>query len=117
MSEAIQQGATYDEIEFISLKNAGGFVCKQQFNFWDKDGWKHSSKRSNDILLGETDRRNLGDLGVPDGVNGVIEVIVVWGRDNEGKKLFTYRKGCNKTAYFVVSGTTLDNNLGFEGIR
>jgi hypothetical protein len=69
-----------------------------------------------DILLGQTQEYDPGDLGVPDGARMTIYVDVVAGSNNAGRHHFTYQKGNPHKGDYVITGTTLDNFLGLIGI-
>jgi hypothetical protein len=100
----------------FSLKNNGSFVCKLQFVYWDERGEKHHVDGSSDITLGFGDSKDPGMYGIPDGANVTLYVFVVWGTDNEATQMFTYKSGCSSTANYSISGTTLNNILGFAGV-
>ncbi|MCA6219303.1 hypothetical protein [Photorhabdus antumapuensis] len=103
---------TLQEVGKMSLKNSGGFIARIQFSYMDGDGEKHLSNKGNDINLGATKTADPGDLGVPDGAMIFMHVSVVWGNDNEARQTFLYKKGSQSTASYVISGTTLSNDLG-----
>ncbi|NHB97416.1 hypothetical protein [Photorhabdus stackebrandtii] len=102
----------YQKIGQMSLKNSGGFVARIQFSYIDANGEKFLSKQSDDITLGVTKTIDPGDLGVPDGATVYMHVFVVWGRDNEAHQVFLYEKGSQAIANYMISGTTLNNDLG-----
>jgi hypothetical protein len=95
----------------FSLKNEGGFVVRQMFTYLNDNGEKVASQSSGDILLGQTKECDPGDLGVPDGATVWSHVFVVWGRDEEAKQEFMYKKGAPKTAAYTITGTALSNIL------
>ncbi|NHB93480.1 hypothetical protein C5469_15560 [Photorhabdus cinerea] len=106
----------FQQIGQMSLKNSGGFVARILFSYIDSDGEKYLSKQSDDITLGVTKTIDPGDLGVPDGATVYMHVFVVWGRDNEAHQVFSYKKGSQAIANYMISGTTLNNDLGLVDV-
>ena len=102
------------EVGKFSLKNGGGFVTKLQFYYIDENGHMNHRNGTGNIILGQRKSADPGDFGVPDGTLVGAYAFVVWGSDNYAKQMFTYKKGIKKTANYVITGTTLNNNLGFE---
>ena len=101
----------------MSLKNSGGFVARVYFTYLDDDGNKVMTEKNNgDIPLGQKHTIDPGDLGVPDGSLVYMYAFVVWGTDNEAKRAFVYEKGNANIADWVITGTTLSNDLGLTGI-
>lgn len=96
----------------VSLKNSGGFVAKIQLIYTDEDGQSHRSNKSGDITLGRTKALCPDELGVPDGADVTLCAKVVLGTENIAKKTFVFKKGDSHTAYYNISGTTLNNDLG-----
>ena len=105
-----------DTIGRLCLKNQGGFVVKMDFVRRDKENKEIRVKGSRkDITLGCSETQDPGNYGVQDGDKVTIHADVVAGRDNASKTFFIYKKGCKTIAKFTISGTTLDNELGFNG--
>ena len=100
----------------ISLKNSGGFVARIQISFIDDNGEKQLTGQSGDIPLGQTKTVDPGDMGVPDGSMVYMHAFVVWGTDNEARRQFVYEKGNTSCANYVITGTTLNNDLGLVDI-
>lgn len=100
----------------FSLKDNGGFDVKLQFVYVDTKGDKHHVDGTGSYPLGQTKTADPGDYGVPDGAPVALYAFVVWGHDNTATQFFTYSKGDTTTANYTISGTTLDNSLGFEGL-
>ncbi|NHB61401.1 hypothetical protein C5472_09745 [Photorhabdus sp. RW14-46] len=96
----------------MQLSGIYGCSTRIQFSYMDSDGEKYLSNKGNDINLGATKTTDPGDLGVPDGAMIFMHVSVVWGNDNEARQTFLYKKGSQSTASYVISGTTLNNDLG-----
>jgi hypothetical protein len=53
---------------------------------------------------------------VPPDSTVYLYVHVVWGNDAEAKRAFVYEKGNTATANYVITGTTLSNDLGLTDI-
>jgi len=104
------------QIGKMSLKNQGGFVTRMMVSYLDDNGEKQLSGHTGDITLGLSKTADPGDLGVPDGSIVSMYAFVVWGKDNEAKRVFLYHKGNPATADYTISGTTLDNELGLTDI-
>ena len=101
----------------VNLKNGGGFVCNLGFQYIDPNtGQLQVTKFSSDILLGQSNTQNPGDLGVPNGATFFVYVNVVWGTNNLAKQGFIYQSGSPVTANYVITGTTLDNTLGLVSV-
>jgi hypothetical protein len=100
----------------MSLKNSGGFVARIQISYLDDDGEKKLTAQSGDVTLGFSKTVDPGELGVPDGAMVYMHVFVVWGTDNEARRAFTYEKGNVTTANYVITGTTLNNDLGLVDV-
>lgn len=104
--EQFEQNA--QEVGYFELVNQGGFVVKLGAKY---SGGKRS-KETGDILLGQSKKAELGNLEIPNGSLVQIHANVVWGKDKTGTQVFIYRKGSPIVARYIISGTTLDNNLG-----
>lgn len=99
------------------LTDAGAFDCHIYFKFWNPIGnnWVNTS-------MGSTMRQNTNDcedpgvLGAPP--NSVVRlcVDVVAGDNAFGQEQFTYVPGNANRCNYSISGTTLDNSLGYKGI-
>jgi hypothetical protein len=105
------------EIGKFSLKNQGGFVTKLQFAYLDDGGAMQHLNGTGNITLGCSETADPGDHGCPDGSPVALYAFVVWGSDNQAKQFFTYKKGNSKTAYYTISGTTLDYELGLNEVK
>lgn len=101
----------------MSLKNSGGFVTRIFFSYLDNDGNKKiTEKSSSDIPLGQTQTVDPGSFGVPDGSLVYMYAFVVWGTDNEAKRAFEYQKNNANTANWIITGSTLHNDLALINI-
>lgn len=104
------------EVGKFTLKNQGGFVTKLQFAYLDDNGVMQHLNGTGDITLGFSKTADPGEYGCPDGSSVALYAFVVWGKDNQAKQFFTYKKGSPKTARYTISGTTLDNELGLNDV-
>lgn len=105
------------EIGNVSIHNGGGFVVRMQFKYTNEDGNVETSEHGGDVTLGFTQKIDPGVLGVPDGSPVILNAIVVWGKDNEAQQEFMYIKDNQVTAAYTITGTTLNNTLGFIGFQ
>ena len=105
------------DIGFFSLKNDGLFVARLEFEYFDKNTnkWVHR-KGTGDITVGNSQKASPGDYGVPEGSLVRLVAFVVWGSDNTSGEQFTYKKCNGNIANYTISGTTLINNLKYDGI-
>ena len=101
----------------FSLFNNGGFVACIKFAYMGDDGVEHEVRASGDFPVLQTREASPGECGVPDGSLVWLKVGVVAGYDNKSNHCFIYRAGDQRVADFSISGTTLDNNLEFKGLR
>lgn len=97
----------------LSLKNAGGFTVKLGVVI----NGKRADKETGSYPLGQTETLNPGDCGANNGDTVQVYADVALGKDKTSSQKFTYAPGTNLTAYFVISGTTLDDDLGFIDIH
>lgn len=100
------------------LKNTGGFVARIAFTYVDVNGnaTTQADPKGQDILLGASSTVDPGDRGVPDGSLIYLHVYVLHGQANQASRAFLYEKGNTAVANYVISGTTVDNDLGLMGI-
>jgi hypothetical protein len=98
------------------LKDNGGFDVKLQFVYWDQDGNKIHVDGTGPYPLGQTQCRDPGQSGVPNGSAVSLYAFVVWGTDNTANQMFIYQSGSPVTANYVISGTVLDNTLALTNV-
>ena len=103
-----------EKIGKLTLKNQGGFVVKM--DFVSRTGRREKGSRK-DITLGRSETQDPGLFGINNGEEITIHADVVAGKDKVGNTWFIYEEGNPRTAKFTISGTTLDNELGFNGIE
>lgn len=109
--------SNYQQIGKLRLKNQGGFVVKMDFLFGSSpDNLTRLSGSRRDITLGFSETKDPGDFNVHNGDYCTVYADVVAGKDNRGQTIFQYQSGNKNQANFTISGTTLDNELGFNGI-
>lgn len=104
----------------VYLKNQGGFVVEMDFQIKKVGlGDERLSGSGHDITLGLSETVDPGNYGVKHGDEFCIHADVKLGLDKKSDWL-TYDKDSTRVAKFVISGTTLDNDLaliGFEEIE
>ena|SRR5438046_185299 len=101
----------------MSLKCEGGFVTRIMFSYADDVGETQLTRQGGDITLGLTQTADPGDFDVPNGARIRMYVFVAWGNDNQARQAFIYDRGNPATADYVISGTTLNNELGLIGVH
>ena len=108
-----------ENVDCIELKNQGGFVTRLKVYHKKSEFGKPDEKgETKDITLGFHKSINLSTTdGINEGDLVTAYARVILGKNNHSDVWFKYKKGCNKTAKFTISGTTLDNELGFNGIK
>jgi len=102
----------------FSLDNEGGFNVKLQCVYWDENG--------NRILCAGTDTYPLGQSRtlapcnanppVPDGANVAVYADVQAGNSQIGSPMFIYQKDSAIEASYVITGTTLNNDLKLTNV-
>jgi len=102
------------EIRYFSLKNQGGFTVKIGCKY---AGETRAEEESSNILLGQTKTMDIGEMKVPGGSIVRLHANVKSGKDKTAKQEFIYQSTSNATASYVISGTTLDNELGFLEVK
>lgn len=109
----------YESVGRVILKNRGGFVVELDFEYYDtltqKDTYVEGSGKN--IVLGESEGADPGEYKVPDGAKFRVCADVKLGKSNNSTIYHYYKKGSERIAEYVISGTTLDNELGFVGYR
>lgn len=109
--------ADYETIGYIRLKNQGGFVVRMDFRSGtDKGSLSRKSGSRKDITLGCSETKSPGDYKVEEGEICTVHADVVAGKDKVGTTYFIFKKNSKQRANFTISGTTLDDELGFTGI-
>ncbi len=102
----------------FSLENKGAFNVKLQCVYWDENG--------NRILCAGTDSYPVGQSQslapcnanppVPDGSNVALFADVVAGNDQIGSPMFIYQQNSAVEASYVITGTTLNNDLKLTNV-
>ncbi len=103
----------------FNLKNQGGFVVKMGFQHHNSNSsdWQRTGQQTGKILLGQSETADPGDYGVAEGDTVRIFADVEAGPDKHGNQEFTYQNGNALTAYYSISGTTLDSRLGLDEVN
>ena len=104
------------EVRYVTLKNQGGFVVEMDFKVKSTLIDERFNGTGKDITLGFSETVDPGDFGVKDGDTFCIVAHVIAGLNNTSDWL-TYKKESDRTAKFVISGTTLDNTLSLVSIE
>ncbi len=100
----------------MTLKNGGGFVVQLGFTYRDENGEKQFSRRTGDITLGFAGTADPGNFDVPDDTDVSLYAMVVAGNNNEATRAFHYKRGDSNVAHYVITGTTINNDLGLTGV-
>jgi len=111
------QEITMLEVGRFSLYNNGGFVASIKFIYMGQEGMEHEVRATDSFPVLQTRVASPGECGVPDGSMVWLKVGVTAGYDNKSQRCFIYRAANQQVADFTISGTTLDNNLEFKGLR
>ena len=102
-------------IGMFSLKNSGGFVVKQGFEYLNGTKWVKKIATEG-YPVAQTKSVDPGQFGCPNGSTVRIYADVVAGNDKEGSEQFIYETGNVAIATYEISGTTLNDKLKFLGI-
>lgn len=105
-----------EEVGSFRLTNHGGFVTRLQFIYRNECGNRVRVEGSGNINLSQSATIDPGLHGVPDGSEVTLYAYVSAGKDNESQNVFIYKKGLLRIADFTISGTTLNNQLKYNGI-
>ncbi len=109
--------ANYQTVGYLKLKNQGGFVVRMDFlSGTDTSSLERNSGSRKAITLGYSETQSPGDYGVREGDICTVHADVEAGKDKQGTTYFVFRKESTQRANFIISGTTLDDELGFVGI-
>jgi len=107
-----------EKVGNIAIKNQGGFHVRMDFQFIDPRGSSSRLRGSRKtIRLGRTETQDPGNYGLTDGALFTVHADVEAGSSKTGTIWLRYEKNNKRIARFLISGTTLDNELGFNGIR
>lgn len=102
----------------FSLENEGGFYVKLQCVYWDENGNQIQCSGSESYSLGQS--RSLAPCNanppVPNGATVSVYADVVAGNSPLGGQMFTYQQDSPVEASYVITGTTLNNNLKLTNV-
>lgn len=103
----------------VILTNRGGFVVELDFEYYDTQSEENIYVQGSgkDIVLGISESADPGKYNVPDGAKFWVCADVKLGNNNKSTIYHYYKKGSERIAEYAISGTTLDNELGFVGYR
>ena len=109
--------SSYTPIGGFMLGNNGLFVARLTCEYSTDGGvtWQRSGYYSSDITMGRMQTVPLLLLA-PYNALVRIYVVVVWGRDHSGTEVFQCVKGNGDYAVYSITGTTLNNELHYNGI-
>ena len=99
------------EICGFSLKNIGAFVAKIEVVDGDESNTRTMFMNDKDILLGQEQTLYLRDANISEGSIVRLKAYVVWGRSKISNKKFTYSSSSTNIIKYIISGTTLINEL------
>ncbi len=99
------------------LYNDGGFDVKLQFVYYDENGHRHHVDGTGAYPVLQTECRKPGDSGVPNGAGVSLYAFVVWGADNTASEMFVYDQTSTVTAYYKITGTTLQSDLVLDKVE
>jgi hypothetical protein len=95
-------------IRAFSLHNGGGFVCRIKAN---------GKELTKNINLGQTKVGTLSESGLHTGAEVELETRVISGKNNTAHQRFIYDPNSQLTAYYTITGTTLNNTLGLIEVK
>ncbi len=102
----------------FSLGNQGGFDVKLQCVYWDENGNRILCAGTDSYPLGQS--RSLAPCNanppVPDGSNVALYADVVAGNDQIGSPMFIYQQNSAVEASYLITGTTLNNDLKLTNV-
>jgi hypothetical protein len=101
----------------FKLRNNGGFVCAGQVEYIDTNGNPQKSDRWGFINLGDSEVMRPNEKGVPDGAIMQMYIDIRAGNDRTGGTYFIYDSKLSNYAEYDISGTTLNSDVHFDGIK
>ncbi|MFP2930191.1 hypothetical protein ACLESO_34345 [Pyxidicoccus sp. 3LG] len=105
------------EVGEITLKNEGAFLVSQRFVYFDADGREQTTgATSNPYPVGQRHKAAPSNQGVPDGAEVWVYAQVSIGKGAQAHVPCINRTGSTVTASFTITGTTLDNDIKFDGV-
>jgi FAD/FMN-containing dehydrogenase len=102
----------------FSLENEGGFDVRLQCVYWDENGNRILCAGTDSYPLGESQTLAPGNANppVPEGSNVALYADVVLGNGQIGSPMFIYQQNSAIEASYVITGTTLNNNLKLTNV-
>lgn len=104
-------------IRRVSVLNYGGFAVNINFLYLDADGVEREVRCGGNFETHRTVTASPGDAGVPEGATVRLKVGVIGGRSNLGSERFVYSAQSEDMADYMISGTSLINDLVYRGTR
>ncbi len=105
------------KIGAFKLRNNGGFVCAPAANWIDDNGNTQRTGTGSSIPLGQETMFNPGEYGVSDGTPVELYISITLGSDRTGGTYYTFGASSNQYAEYDITGTTLDSDVHFDGIK
>jgi hypothetical protein len=106
-----------ESIGGFKLRNNGGFVCAGKVQYIDGNGNTHTSDRWGFIPIGQSEKMNPADKKVPDGAVMRMYIDIEAGDDRTGAPYFLYDSKLTNYAEYDITGTTLNSDVHFDGIK
>ncbi len=102
----------------FSLDNEGGFIVALKCVYWDQNGNRVLCAGSDNYSLGQTRSLSPGNANppVPSGSPVSVYADVVGGNSQIGSPMFTYQQDSPVEASYVITGTTLNNDLKLTNV-
>ena len=101
----------------FKLRNNGGFVCAPAANYIDPNGGTGKSSNGGNIALGQGEMFYPNGHGVSDGSMIEMYIWIEAGNDRTGGTFFQYDSSSQAYAEYDITGTTLDSDVHFDGIK
>jgi FAD/FMN-containing dehydrogenase len=102
----------------FSLDNEGGFIVALQCVYWDENGNRILCAGSDNYSLGQSRSLAPGNANppVPNGSPVSVYADVEGGNSQIGSPMFTYQQDSPIEASYVITGTTLNNDLKLTNV-
>jgi hypothetical protein len=105
------------EIGSFTLISNGPFICEMQAKYTDGSGhWRFTDNISQKILFSQTCIMTMDQLGVPNGSQVQIYVLIDAGTNRGATEVFTANNQSRLTAGYTIDRMSLNANLQFQGI-
>ena len=106
------------EIGAFTLANRGAFICELQAKYLDNSGhWQFTKNISWKIAYSQDCTMTMTELGVPNGAQVQLYVLIDAGTNRGVTEIFTANTQSNLIAGYIVDRTSLNANVQFQGIE